>query len=103
MIGTMQRRLDQLEAQQAQVTISHGDVRRLQAKIRWRADAICSKYGLRDPESVKRFRAAIRKDILQRYQVKDLHDIPEAMLPAAHKQIENWTDIRMIMERRVST
>lgn len=102
-IGAMQRRMDEMEARQAAVTISHEDVKRLQAKIRWRADAICGKYGLRDPESARKFRAAIKKDVLARYQVKDLHDLPAAMLPAAHKQIESWTDIRLVMERRVST
>lgn len=103
LLGSMQKRLDDLEARQAKVTISHGDVKKLQAKIRWRADAICGKYGLRDPESARKFRAAIKKDVLARYQVKDLHDLPAAMLPAAHKQIESWTDIRLVMERRVST
>ena len=102
-IGAMQRRMDEMEARQAAVTISHEDVKRLQAKIRWRADAICGKYGLRDPESARKFRAAIKKDVLARYHVKDLHDLQAAMLPAAHKQIESWTDIRLVMERRVST
>ena len=103
LLGTMQRRMDEMEARQAAVTISHEDVKRLQAKIRWRADAICGKYGLRDPESARKFRAAIKKDVLARYHVKDLHDLQAAMLPAAHKQIESWTDIRLVMERRVST
>jgi hypothetical protein len=102
-IGAMQRRMDEMEARQAAATISHEDVKRLQAKIRWRADAICGKYVLRDPESARKFRAAIKKDVLARYQVKDLHDLQAAMLPAAHKQIESWTDIRLVMERRGTT
>lgn len=102
-IGAIQRRMDEMEARQTAVTISHEDVKRLQAKIRWRADRICGKYGLRDPESARKFRAAIKKDVLARYQVKDLHDLQAAMLPAAHKQIESWTDIRLVMERREST
>ena len=102
-ISTMQRRMDELEARQAAVTISHEDVKRLQAKIRWRAEEICRKNDLQDKDSPRIIRAAIKKDVLKRHQVKDLHDLPAAMLAAAHKQIETWTDIRLIMERRVST
>lgn len=103
MIGTMQHRLDQLEAQQAAVTISHGDAKQLMARIRWKAAETCRKYNLQDKDSPKIFRAAIKKDVLKRYQVKDLHDLPAAMLPAAEKQVDSWTDIRLLMERRVST
>lgn len=100
MIGTMQRRLDEMEARQTQVTVGHADVKRIQARIRTRADELCRKYGLDDPESVKQIRAAIRKDALRRYQVKDLHDVPETMLPALAAMVDSWTNIRLVMERR---
>ena len=103
MIGTMQRRMDEMEARQAAVTISHADVKRIQARIRSRADELCGKYNLADRESPKKFRAAIKKDILRRWAVKDLHDLPDAALPAVEKALDSWTDIRLIMERRVST
>jgi hypothetical protein len=100
LLGSVQKRLDDLEAKQAAVTIAHRDVLQLMARIRWKAGMTCMKYNLDDPESLKIFRAAIRKDVLRRYQVKDLHDLPAAMLPAAEKQIDSWTDIRLVMERR---
>ena len=103
MIGTMQKRMDEMEARQEKITVSHRDVLQLMARIRWKAGEICGKYNLQDKESGKKIRAAIRKDVLRRAQVKDLHDLPAAMLPAAEKQIDSWTDIRLIMERRVST
>ena len=103
MIGTMQRRMDEMEARQAAVTISHADVKRIQARIRSRADELCGKYNLQDRESPKKFRAAMKKDILRRWAVKDLHDLPDAALPAVEKALDGWTDIRLIMERRVST
>ena len=43
-ISTMQRRLDDLEERQAKITISHGEVKRIQGLIRCRADEICRKY-----------------------------------------------------------
>ena len=103
LITAMQRRMDEMEARQEKITVSHRDVLQLMARIRWKAGEICGKYNLQDRESGKKIRAAIRKDVLRRAQVKDLHDLPAAMLPAAEKQIDSWTDIRLIMERRVST
>ena len=103
MIGTMQRRMDEMEARQAAVTVRHADVKRIQARIRSRADELCGKYNLADRESPKKFRAAMKKDILRRWAVKDLHDLPDAALPAVEKVLDSWTDIRLIMERRVST
>ncbi len=99
MMTIMQRRLDEMEARQAAVTISHRDVLQLMARIRWKAGTVCMKYSL-DDASVKIIRAAIKKDVLKRYQIKDLHDLPAAMLPATEKQIDSWTDIRLVMERR---
>lgn len=103
LVAQMQRRMDELEARQAAVTISHMDAKQLMARIRWKAAETCRKYNLQDKGSPKIFRAAIKKDVLKRYQVKDLHDLPAAMLPAAEKQVDSWTDIRLVMERRVST
>ena len=103
MMGAMQQRLDDLEARQAKVTISHADVKRIQGLIRCRADELCRKYNLQDKDSQKIFRAAIRKDALRRYQVKDLHDVPAAGLAGLENMIGSWVNIRMAMERRVST
>lgn len=100
MMASMQRRMDELEERQAAVTVSHADVKRIQALIRSRADVICGKYGLEDPESRKVFRAAIKKDVLRRCAAADLHDIPQAMRGAVDRQIDGWTNIRLVMERR---
>jgi hypothetical protein len=102
LMATMQRRMDEMEARQAAVTISHADVKRLQKMIRTRADEICRKYELQDKDSPKIFRAAIRKDLLKRFLVKDLHDLPEAALSRAEALADSWANIRLVMERRGS-
>lgn len=102
MIGTMQKRMDELEARQAAVTVSHGDVKRIQQLIRLRSDEVCGKYGLTDPESVKRLRAAMKKDVLKRWGVKDLHDLPAAALTSVTGAIGSWVNIRLVMERRAA-
>lgn len=103
MVSAMQRRMDELEARQAAVTIRHEDVKRLQGQIRYRADELCRKHNLQDKDSPRILRAAIKKDVLARYQVKDLHDVPAAGLSGAEHQVNSWTNIRLLMERRVST
>ena len=99
-IGTMQRRMDEMEKQQAAVTIRHEDVKRLQAMIRMRAEQICGKYELTDKDSPRIFRAAIKKDLLKRCGVKDLHDVPAAQIAGAESLVNGWTNIRMVMDRR---
>lgn len=100
MISTMQKRMDEMEARQKQVTASHEEVKRIQRVIRWRAGEICDKYQLTDPESGKILRAAIKKDILNRWGVKDLHDLPERALDAVRAAVGSWVNIRLVMERR---
>ncbi len=103
LVAQMQRRMDEMEARQAAVTISHMDAKQLMARIRWRADEICRKNNLQDRDSPRIFRAAMKKDVLKRRQVKDLHDLPASALAGAEKQVDSWTNIRLIMERRAST
>lgn len=103
LVAQMQRRLDEMEERQAQVTISHAEAKRLQALIRGRADDLCRKYNLQDKDSPKIFRAAIKKDLLKRFLVKDLHDLPAAALGRAEALVDSWVNIRLAMERRVST
>lgn len=102
MLSVMQARMDEMEARQAQVTIRHADAKKIMALIRARAAELCRKYSLEDPKSAAVLRAAMKKDVLKRYAVKDLHDIPAAGLSGAENLIGGWTNIRLIMERRGS-
>ena len=96
------RRLQELEESRAVVTVSHEDVKRLAAFIRQRADEYCEKDAL-DPAARKAVRAAIKKDLLTRAQVKDLHDIPAIALPGIVNQVKNWTSIRLAMSLRAKS
>lgn len=100
MMATMQRRMDEMEAAQGRVTIRHADVKRLQGLIRMRTEQLCGKYELTDKDSSRIIRAAIKKDLLKRYGVRDLHDIPESGMAGAESLVAGWTNIRLVMERR---
>ena len=100
LIGQMQRRMDELEARQKQVTVSHRDALRLQAMIRARGEEYCQRYNLNSPDSLRVIRAAIKRDIRQRYGVKDLHDLPAGMLRAVEDEIIRWANIRLVLDCR---
>ena len=100
MMSLMQQRLTELEERQRQVTLDHEEVRLLMSLIRLRADEFCEKYALADAGSVRAVRAAIKKDILKRYGVKDLHDVPAIARLAVQAQINKWTSIRLAMDLR---
>lgn len=102
LIEQMQVRMDIMEAQQKQISITHADVKGIMTLIRIRADEYCEKYCLTDDGSIRAVRAAMKKSILQRYQVKDLHDVPAIARQAVESQISHWTDIRLVMKRRES-
>ena len=57
MMAAMQKRMDEMEARQRQVTVTHEEVKRIQRLIRMRAQEICDKYALEDDESPKAFRS----------------------------------------------
>ena len=99
LMAGMQRRMDDMEARQEKITVRHADVKRIQQLIRIRTAEICGKYAL-NAESAKVLRAAIKKDVLKRWGVKDLHDLPAAAKDAVENAIGGWTNIRLVMERR---
>lgn len=99
LMASMQRRMDEMEARQEKITVRHADVKRIQQLIRIRTAEICGKYAL-NAESAKVLRAAIKKDVLKRWGVKDLHDLPAAAKDAVENAIGGWVNIRLVMERR---
>ena len=102
MMLRLQNRLDELEEKQKAVTVDHSEVKTIQQLIRLRADEYCEKYGLEDPKDAGKIRAAIKKSILQRYGIKDLHDVPVIARQAVEAQISRWADIKAVYRIRES-
>lgn len=99
-VGAMQRRISELEDQQAQVTVSHEDVKGINGMIRMRTEQICERYELRSPESARAVRAAIKRDVLARWHAKDLHDLPRSALGGIGTMIGSWSSMRKVLELR---
>ena len=100
MMSIMQRRLDEMEESRRRVTADHEEVRKMAALIRLRAREYCEKYQLTDKKDQTAVRNAIKKAVLVRYGIRDLHDCPQVALQAVQKQIDNWADIRLVMKIR---
>lgn len=101
-VAVQQRRLDDMEKGSTQrVTASHAQVLSLQKQIRHRAVEICDQYELMlsgaDPAAVRK---AIKRDLLDRWGIRDLHDLPLACLDAARERIARFMSIVLIKERR---
>lgn len=100
MLQMMQKRMDEFEAAQKKITLTHQDVKDVNSMIRTAAANYCLKYDIMDAGSGKAVRLAMKKAILKRYGVKDLHDVPAIARQAVEAQIMHWTDIRLVMKRR---
>ena len=100
MMNRMQKRLDEMEENQKKITLTHQDVKDLQVLIRLRAMEYCEKYQITDPACLRKVSAAMKKAVLTRYGVKDLHDVPAIARSAVEAQICHFTDIRLVMKWR---
>lgn len=89
----------QEEMLQKRLTISSAQYRQMLAAIRCRASEIARKYQL-DSAMLPPLRTAIRQDTISRWHVKDLHDLPESMLPEAIAGINTWDSYSTIRKLR---
>lgn len=99
MLAAMQRRIEDMEAREQAVTVPHSEVKVIMARIRFRSGEIVEKYGLQKAD-VKIFRGAIRKEMLKKYGIRDLHDLPASEIGAAERWIDGWNSMRLVMECR---
>ena len=102
MMLRLQGRLDELEEKQKAATVTHDEVKGIQQLIRMREEEYCEKYALEDPKDAAKIRAAIKKAILTRYGIKDLHDVPAIARQAVEALISRWADIKMVYRIRES-
>ena len=100
LIRETRQQMDEMQRAQQQVTVNHGEVKKINAAIRNAASAFCDRHGFEDSADLRAVRADIRKTILGRWQVKDLHDIPQIALGNVYKLIENYGNIRLVYRLR---
>ena len=100
LIRETRQQMEAMQAQQRQVTVSHAEVKRIQAAIRAAADGFCDRHGFAEAADLRAVRSDIKKTVLGRWQVKDLHDVPQIALGSVFKLIENYGNIRLVFRLR---
>ncbi len=89
----------QEELLQRRVTVSSAQYKQVMAAIRRRAVELCGKYQL--PMSAGTpLRAAIKRDVLERWHIKDLHDLPESALSEAMAGVGAWDSYSLVRKVR---
>lgn len=99
-LAAVMRRMEEMERESAKVTISHDQVKALLSRMRERAAEICAQYGLSGARDAAAFRAAMKKAVLARCGIRDLHDLPLRALDGAERQIDRYANIGLVMQRR---
>ena len=100
LIRDTRQQMEEMANQQRKVTASHDEVKAIQAAIRTAADAFCNRHGFTDPADARTVRADIKKTVLKRWQVKDLHDVPQVALGNVQKLIETYGNIELVFKLR---
>ncbi|MBQ7486834.1 MAG: ORF6C domain-containing protein [Clostridia bacterium] len=100
-IIALDQRIATLEKALAQkTTLTHDQVKMLNAQIGARAQEQCTKYGLDYKKAGSRIRSAIRKETLRQCGVKDLHDVKSSYYDTASGYIRSWASYKVIMSIR---
>lgn len=80
-----------------QVTVSHRDALAIGRAISSRSKDYAAQYHL-EPEQAKKIRKAIKRDVLKRWSICDLHDLPEREKETCVAWIGEWADFALIAE-----
>lgn len=95
-MSIMQARLNEMEESQRAQTYSHDEVKELNRAIRGTACGFCEKYNI-GPDCEKMVRAAIKKDLLKKFGVRDFHDLPVNAMTAVTGFLDHYANIKLAM------
>ena len=89
----------QEELLQRRVTISHTQHKQLLAAIRKRASELSQRYRL-PKEALAALRTELRHDLLRRYAIRELHDLPESAMGDALRGVSEWDSYSAVRRLR---
>ncbi len=100
--GAQKVQNDRLEALERQIRlntpVTPQQVRFINDAIRSRARELLFKREIEDARSIKKLGNAIRKDVLARYGIGALHEIPKHEYTVTMMQIGMWSDALRILD-----
>ena len=100
--ATQQLQADRLEALERQIRlntlVTPQQVRYLGDAIRKQARAMLDKRGIEDKQAISKLSAAIRKDLLSRYGIAAMHDLPRHEYSVAMNMISLWNNMLTVRD-----
>lgn len=81
------------------ITINNNQYNRILLAVRSRANVLLEKYSLTEPCKPS-LRTAMKKELLRRYQIKNLHDLPESALGEALAAVAMWDSYSLVRQMR---
>ena len=97
-VAVLARRMEDMEAQSARlITVSHAQALQLRKLIDAKAQAVIEQYRLIRCDSAVQLRRLIKKELLTRLGIRDLHDIPLAAWDRAVGIIDGWSNIQFVL------
>lgn len=82
------------------VTIEAKQYKSLQKAIKERASELCEKYKLDPKEAGKVIRKSITKELMTRYGVQDLHDLPDNYYDICLQEIAGYSSYALVCKLR---
>lgn len=97
-VSVLARKVEEMEAESAQrVTVTHAQALQLRKLIDAKAQAVIEQYRLIRCDSAVQLRRLIKKELLTRLGIRDLHDIPLAAWDRAVGIIDGWSNIQFVL------
>lgn len=100
--ATQQIQADRLEALERQIRlntlVTPQQVRYLGDAIRKQARALLDKRGVGDKQAIHKLSAAIRKELLARYGIAAMHDLPRHEYSVAMNLISLWNNMLIVRD-----
>lgn len=82
------------------VTIEAKQYKAIQKAVKERAKELCDKYKLDQKEAGKVIRKAITSEVLTRYGIQDLHDLPDNYFDIVLQEIAGFTSYALVCKLR---
>ena len=82
------------------VTIEAKQYKAIQKAVKERSRELCEKYKLDPKEAGKVFRKTITAEVMNRYGVQDLHDLPDIYYDIVLQEIAGFTSFALVCKLR---
>ncbi len=96
LVVSLEARLRAMEKAADAVSVDSVQAKQLLSLIRDRAAEICAVNNIADPKAAAALRSACRRQLLEGFGVRDIHDLPARDYERAVWGIKNWSSYALV-------